>query len=978
MTTSTKAGIFEVLTRFIISTYSRYYLLLACIILAVQVPAQVARLGVPLIRNFDKDQYAAGTQNWDIDQGPWGGILVANNDGLLHFNGDEWSLFRLPNQTIVRSVRVHEHEDGFRIYVGGQGELGYFLPDSAGRASYQSLTHLLPETGKDFDEAWDLVVLDDQLYFRSLDQVFCLNLSGGSGQFWAIPENASHLYVDAEHRYAFGPQGIYKLLDNGEFQAYPGAGQVLNVRTALDFDGSLLVCTERNGLFKLENDELKPIELSMDPVLEDGRIYRAQKLSNGYLALATSTGGLLILDKQLQFAERFNSSLGLQKNNVLSLHEDRSGNIWLGLDNGIDMLAYSDPMRRIFPDGELAGTAYCMIKHEGLLYFGTNSGLYYVYPEEEPGIRSYKLVSGSRGQVWNLYEADGQLLMGHHEGVFQVDGGTCRQLSSATNGVWGFIQLDEFPDLLLCGTYSGIAQLRKQNSNWVFDRVLDGFNESSRLLAKDQNGFWVAHPYRGTWFCELDESGKLSNTFYGKDHGIPDNFGIQVFDLGTEAVFAYQDQCYRFNHESKRFELHEEFSALLGDLGQIKKIIPGHEDNLWFVEGKTPGLLQVENKSLNKKVNKIYVHRLSDEMVGGFEYVYDVGDQVFFASDQGFIQLDRKENLYYDSRISLDRITMNQDSTLYYGFGGQLDSSIEKVFNPGRYDFEFKFSHNDFRDPEQVSYSWYLEGLEEEWSSWSDRNSKEYTKLGKGQYTFHVKAQNRAGQSLGSRQYAFTIEPAWFDSQLARLSLLLIGVSLLLGIILVPRRRFAKERAIMATEQEQTLREQEERHQKEEATKQQEISALRNERLRSELDHQNQELAMATMHLVQKNSMISKIKEAFRNIDQLQDPSEIKKSLRQVTSLFGDDERLDDDWEQFALRFDRVHADFLSRLKEQHPQLTPKDLKLCAFLRMNLSSKEIAPLLNISVRGVEISRYRLRKKLDLSADTNLVDFLLAV
>jgi DNA-binding CsgD family transcriptional regulator len=87
---------------------------------------------------------------------------------------------------------------------------------------------------------------------------------------------------------------------------------------------------------------------------------------------------------------------------------------------------------------------------------------------------------------------------------------------------------------------------------------------------------------------------------------------------------------------------------------------------------------------------------------------------------------------------------------------------------------------------------------------------------------------------------------------------------------------------------------------------------------------------------------------------------------------------MDQGWEQFAFHFDRVHSDFLAALKQEYPQLTANEQKLCAYLRMNLSTKEIAGLMNISVRGVEISRYRLRKKLQIPTETNLFQFLLAI
>ncbi len=101
-------------------------------------------------------------------------------------------------------------------------------------------------------------------------------------------------------------------------------------------------------------------------------------------------------------------------------------------------------------------------------------------------------------------------------------------------------------------------------------------------------------------------------------------------------------------------------------------------------------------------------------------------------------------------------------------------------------------------------------------------------------------------------------------------------------------------------------------------------------------------------------------------------PDEFKKIMR----ILSEENKMDKDWEQFAQHFDHVHSDFLSNIKARYPTLSPHELKLCAYLRMNLSSKEIAQLESISVRGVEIGRYRLRKKLKINTEINLFDFLL--
>ena len=156
------------------------------------------------------------------------------------------------------------------------------------------------------------------------------------------------------------------------------------------------------------------------------------------------------------------------------------------------------------------------------------------------------------------------------------------------------------------------------------------------------------------------------------------------------------------------------------------------------------------------------------------------------------------------------------------------------------------------------------------------------------------------------------------------------------------------------------------------------IVELRNEKLEEDNRHKTQQLASSTMHLVQKNEILLKVKEELKKVEtQTQNPN-TRKVVRQLIKLVNNDIKLDEDWEQFAHHFDQVHSDFLKRLRETHPQLSPKDHRLCAYLRMNLATKERAPLMTISVRGVEISRYRLRKKLNLDAEANLVEFILAV
>lgn len=171
-------------------------------------------------------------------------------------------------------------------------------------------------------------------------------------------------------------------------------------------------------------------------------------------------------------------------------------------------------------------------------------------------------------------------------------------------------------------------------------------------------------------------------------------------------------------------------------------------------------------------------------------------------------------------------------------------------------------------------------------------------------------------------------------------------------------------------------RRKEQRFKTEAIIQEKEIIRLKNERLRSKMKHRDKELANQTFNLIQKNKYLLKLKEEILDMAKDARSQEVKgrisKLIRSIDKEFDNKKQ----WELFETAFGEVHEDFLNKLKEDYPELTPNEIKLCAYLRMNISSKEIASLMNISVRGVEISRYRLRKKLNLGSDTNLTKFIL--
>jgi DNA-binding CsgD family transcriptional regulator len=291
-----------------------------------------------------------------------------------------------------------------------------------------------------------------------------------------------------------------------------------------------------------------------------------------------------------------------------------------------------------------------------------------------------------------------------------------------------------------------------------------------------------------------------------------------------------------------------------------------------------------------------------------------------------------------------------------------------------RNSFAFEYASPFYTQPDQVEFSYRLEGFDRDWSAWTTKTEKDYTNLPFGKYTFVVRARDNLGKVSAPASFPFIVNPAWYQTVWAFLFYVLAVVWLVYLVRRQQRRRLELHRRKYEEEQERLNY----LHSLELDRKEKGMIALQNEKLEGELQFKNKELATVTMHLVERGGMLSSIREELLTVIKRLNIPNISHEFRSVFRMINDTEKSDDDWTRFALYFDEVHNNFLTNLKTRYPQLSPTDLKLCAYLRLNLSSKEIAQLLNISLKGVEVSRYRLRKKLGLATEVNLHDFLIGV
>jgi len=945
--------------------------------------AQETYLGTPKVTHFTRIDYEAGTQNWYIGQDTRGIMYFGNNKGLLEFDGSSWSTHRLPNYTIVRSFYLSS--DG-RIYVGGQSEFGYFQPNSSGALTYNSLLHLLPNTTKMFEDVWKTYQINDHFFFCTEKAIF--RYSGDSlTKIPPIGKRFENFFVVDNQLYIQDEQkGLFQLAGNA-FRSVPGSNSLIGKRIVAMLsrsDKHHLVITESDGIFRMDNNEMVLWKSPASDFSEKFQAYCAVNLAQGGFAIGTAQYGLIIANEQGFISLHLKKGDGLNNNTVLSVFEDAQENVWMGLDNGISYAQIQSPFTIIGDASGVNGTGYSAIIEKGDLYLGTNQGLYKC-PWNTKVLTQKPLFSTvSIGQVWNMNRVSNGVILSQHKGASLLNDNITIPISSV-QGSWKFKELEQHPGYALEGTYNGFVVYRKDaNSKWKQIGIIQGFRESARVFEEDALGnVWVSHAYKGLFkltFSENMERIEQIATFT-HEQGLPQELFINVAKIRNELVFTSPKGIFRYNNLSNRFDEHPGFTEIFGPGRQFHRILEDEKGNIWFSIDNEFGLLRIKDKGISNTFDIYYFNQFQEALVDGFEHVYaHDANNIFIGTETGFIHFDPKKqtDIEFPFDLIIRRVALitQGDSTVLRNVDDAYDADSNK-FDYYLNDFRFEFTAPFFQENNHLEYRFKLEGFDKDWSVWTSRTQKEYTNLSHGTYKFTVQARNAFGKLSKEASYTFQIRPPWYLTIYAKIAYFIMGLIVFTIVFIGIARREEVKTEAFKQEQLKKLELKEAEFKKEVEKSEGELINLRNEKLQADVMHKTSQLAASTMHLVQKSEILTKLKS---DLHQLSDeaPAELKRRINQISRAIDSDIQLDNTWDQFEVYFDQVHENFFKRLRQKFPDLTPKDQKLCAYLRMNLSSKEIAPLLNISVRGVEISRYRVRKKLNIDSDINLVAFIMDI
>ena len=911
---------------------------------------------LPPINTFTPQQYGGENQNWAITQAKNKTIYVANNAGLLESDGERWRLYPSPNESIMRSVNaVNEY-----IYSGFYMEFGYWKKNNLGTLDYTSLSKKLKEPLIEDEQFWNIIAIDDWILFQSLNRIYIYNLKNETFRIIESETTITKMHeVDGSIYFQRINKGLFKIESGKDVLVSnnPKIKENIVVNIFKKEDG-LFIETQDDGFYILNGNTLTPWNVSINKELKTLSVYNSIQLNDGNLALGTISTGIIILTKEGEVLYRINQANGLSNNTVLALFQDVEDNIWLGLDNGINCLNMDSHFKVFNDDKGKLGAIYTTAIYNDRLYLGTNQGLFF---RELNSNEEFSFIDGTQGQVWCLVELDDKLFCGHNSGTFIVENNKAKKISNA-QGAWNIKLIKDKPNLLLQGNYDGLYVLKKEGSEWALSHKIEGFDISSRFFEfLNEKELFVSHEYKGVLKVALNN--KLTKALEINIEPISKGLKSSLSKYNNDILYAYKDGIFKYSTTAKKFLI----DTLLTNLYNSRSFVSGKliaepkMNRLWGFSNNEISFISPGKLSNIPEINSIPIPYEFRKSTTSYENIISIDEQHYLlgtASGYILINLEKPFNKEYKTEINIIVANNHRINDVVK----IVDKLKKGSFNNEENTIEISYSISEYNKFLKAEYQYQLKGIYDDWSEWSSNSKQLFENLPFGDYTFNVrgKINNNVTQNIAS--YSFKIERPW---HLSNLMIAIYIISLILFSLMmhnIYKQYYKRQRKLLLEQKNKEL-------ELKELANQEQSMRFKNESLTKDIESKNRELAISTMSLIKKNEFLNSIK------NELIDRNDAS-SINPVIKIIDKNLNNTDDWKLFQEAFNNADKDFLKKIKSIHSSLTPNDLRLCAYLRLNLSSKEIAPLLNISTRSVEVKRYRLRKKMNLPHESSLTNYII--
>jgi signal transduction histidine kinase/DNA-binding response OmpR family regulator/ligand-binding sensor domain-containing protein len=759
--------------------------------------------GYKYFKNYSYKEYDHQAQNWGMVQAKNGIIYVANNGGVLEFDGVSWRVIYVPNYT-VRSLAIDE--DG-TIYIGGKGEIGFLIPDGKGSLKYKSLLNQLENNQKNFSNVWKTHVTKEGIYFCPSELLLRWDPKHKHMKVWKPAHRFLFSFV-VKGRLLIHQEkiGLMQMVNDSP-GLIPGtwifSGEKERIFMIIPYDldpdidaQKLLIGTRLKGLFLYDGEKMQQFPTEIDDYLEHCAANHGIRLSSGDFALATLRGGIVIITPHGQLKYIFDKSSGLQDDKIYYVFEDIQGNLWLCLDNGISKIEYASPFFLYDDRCGLPGLALSITRHQEDIYAGTSQGLYVL----RAASRVFNPVPRISSSCWGLVSIEDSILAATSEGVFHIEKGFKQKVIKDLSFV--LLPSKRYPGRTWCGTSRGLTVLTRKSGQWKEEYRFQAINQDIRAIVENKNGdLWLA-TFAGS-VLKVDFPVNIDHpavTCYDTAHGLPGGPVYTAVAAG-HVMFATEKGIFRFDEKKNVFipdqTIGDEFSGG-PHANRVFHIVEDKNKNIW-IHSQSKNYQFIPEPGETFKIYSEPFCRIPVIQVNAI-YPDPDGKSTWFASFDGLIRYDStvKKNYQQPFQTLIRRVLINekQENERQIFNGCVIKSKTAKGGKPYFPVIEyrdrnlyFEFAAPFFEVETETRYQCFLEGYDSDWSVWSKTTKKNYTNLDPGMYSFRVRARN-IYHHLGKEDvFKFKILPPWYRTWWA---FLIYGIIFLLLMFLVVKWRSHK------------------------------------------------------------------------------------------------------------------------------------------------------------------------------------------
>ena len=925
----------------------------------------------PIVTQFSKKDYNASNQNWAVGQGQDGIMYFGNNQGLLQFDGSLWEIHNIPENKTVRSLMKSKDN---RIFVGSFEEFGYFEKKDNGQLNYISLSAKLKNYDMKNDEIWNILDFNGTIIFQSFTSYF--TFKDGQVKGFRCPYTFLFFNIFNNTIYTHTDQYGFSYFDLNSSTFVPVKNSILKspVISILTFEPSrALLVTQSDGLFLFDGKNITRFATEADEELKKAEINRAVISPDGIIVLGTILNGVTAVNKQGQKLWTLNSSNVLQNNTVLGMFCDRDNNLWLALDKGISLIQLNSSIRYIHAFDPSVGSIYSLSYNAPNLLIGTNQGLYKAeLSPDKKSIKNLQLEPKIKGQVWSINGFDNQQICGNNENTYDVSQKGTISLSPIKGGICIKKGSIHGKEVLVQGTYTQLCIYEKVNGEWKFSHVVENFVNPIRYIEIDYTGtIWASHLHQGLYAIQLaPDLRKIEHITTYNSLDQKHEYPINVFSINNRVVFTDNTAFYTFDDIQKKIIPYDELNKSLGYFSHSYRVCHFKSDLYWFIRDGESALVQVKTGNI-KIMDVVQYSMFLNQSVDDYQNIIPISDEeCLFTLENGLAlyHTDKSYKKVINTQLLMKSIqTSDAESKEIVYLPLLSETTPATPFK--RNNLVFTVYYPEFTNLNIISFRYKLEGLDKVWSDPTDLSYKEYSYLPHGEYTLKAEVMTKSGIKLSEVSYTFEVAPPFYLSLAAKILYVILFFLFIYGLYLYITRLFQIKKEKIHIEQEEIRRKEIEKREKQ-------IFALQNEKLESELTVKSKELAVSTMTIIKKNEILVTIKEEVINQKEALGSQYPNKYYDKLIRLLDENLSSEDDWAIFQTNFDRIHENFFRNLHINYPEFTSNDLRFCAYLRLNLSSKDIAHLMNISLKGVEVARSRIRKKIGIPSNKSLTEFMI--